>query len=469
LRLPGHDGSLFHPEGYQWLPSTIDDRTVLHMLRAVQYVEVGTGRSRERRRLSFRTLDVEQIGYVYEGLLSFEGLRADTVVVGLVGKEGLEEEVPLATLEAAAAQAPDLEALAATLAEQYRDSKLGTPKALAKKLAPLEGMDREEARKKLLAVTGGDSATAERLLPFYGIIRADLRGLPVVIMPGELYVTESPLRKNTGTHYTPRSLAEQIVEGALEPLVYHPGPLQTADKSRWQPRSSQEILSLKVADIAMGSAAFLVAAARYLAGHLIDAWSREGDERARAYLASARERVLDADEDPVVVEARRQVITHCLYGVDINEMAVEMAKLSLWLVSMDPQRPFTFLDDRLVTGDSLLGLGNLAALPEAAARDLRLDRDLSRVRELRRRLAELPDTQEGQPEKRRLLAESRAAAERATRYADLVAGGWLAATRPGRDQATRVAERIAGLAQQVAGGDDPAAFTEQAAAWLKLD
>src|SRR5690606_39136587 len=118
---------------------------------------------------------------------------------------------------------------------------------------------------------------------------------------------------------------------------------------------------------------------------------------------------------------------------------------------------------------SLLGLGNLAALPEAAARDLRLDRDLSRVRELRRRLAELPDTQEGQPEKRRLLAESRAAAERATRYADLVAGGWLAATRPGRDQATRVAERIAGLAQQVAGGDDPAAFTEQAAAWLKLD
>src|SRR5690606_10796515 len=120
LRLPGHDGSLFHPEGYQWLPSTIDDRTVLHMLRAVQYVEVGTGRSRERRTLSFRTLDVEQIGYVYEGLLSFEGLRADTVVVGLVGKEGLEEEVPLATLEAAAAQAPDLEALAATLAEQYR-------------------------------------------------------------------------------------------------------------------------------------------------------------------------------------------------------------------------------------------------------------------------------------------------------------------------------------------------------------
>src|SRR5690606_6707134 len=127
LRMTAHDGSLFHPDQFAWLPLTIDDRTVLHMLRAVQYVEVGTGRSRERRRLSFRTLDVEQIGYVYEGLLSFEGLRADTVVVGLVGKEGLEEEVPLATLEAVAAQAPEVEALAAALAEKYKDSKLGTP------------------------------------------------------------------------------------------------------------------------------------------------------------------------------------------------------------------------------------------------------------------------------------------------------------------------------------------------------
>jgi hypothetical protein len=67
----------------------------------------------------------------------------------------------------------------------------------------------------------------------------------------------------------------------------------------------------------------------------------------------------DAEQDPVVVEARRQIIEHCLYGVDINPMAVEMAKLSLWLVSMDPGRPFTFLDDRLVCGDSLLGVHSM--------------------------------------------------------------------------------------------------------------
>src|SRR5690606_6024965 len=283
-----------------------------------QYVEVGTGRSRERRRVSFRSLDVEQIGYVYEGLLAFEGFRADEVTVGLIGKEGLEEEVPLRELEALAAQATDLPGLANALAQTYKDSKIGSAAALAKKLAPLSEAEWAEARKRLLAVTGNDHELTERLRPFVGIIRQDLRGLPMVILPGQLFVTESTLRKNTGTHYTPRALAEQVVAGALEPLVYEPGPLQTADRDQWRLKSSDQILALKVADIAMGSGAFLVAAARYLGDRLVEAWVREGDPRAAGYRAPGDDRPLDADQDPVVVEARRQVITHCLYGVDIN-------------------------------------------------------------------------------------------------------------------------------------------------------
>ncbi|WP_199716834.1 hypothetical protein [Micromonospora musae] len=362
LKLHGHDGSLFDPDATPWMPLTIDDRTVLHMLRSVQYVEVGTGRSRERRTVSFRTLDVEQIGYVYEGLLSFEGFRAQDVTVGLIGKEGLEEEVALADLEALRERNLDVPALAKALAEKYKDSKIGSVAALIKKLAPIDGVEREEARKKLLAVTGGDYELSERLLPFSGILREDLRGLPVVILPGALFVTESALRRNTGTHYTPRKLAEDVVEGALEPLVYEPGPLQTADTNQWKPKTSEQILSLKVADIAMGSAAFLVAAARYLGNHLVEAWTRENDERIRRYQQRRVDRPVDPDEDPLVIEARRQIIEHCLYGVDINPMAVEMAKLSLWLVSMDPQRPFTFLDDRLAAGDSLLGITSLEQL-----------------------------------------------------------------------------------------------------------
>ncbi|ETK36584.1 Eco57I restriction-modification methylase domain-containing protein [Microbispora sp. ATCC PTA-5024] len=367
LTMHAHDGSLFDPDAHAWMPLTIDDRTVMHMLRAVQYVEVGSGKNRERRRLSFRMLDVEQIGYVYEGLLSFDGFRAADVVVGLVGKPGREEEVELHDLEALARNASG-DALAEKLAEKYKDSGIGSPAALGKRLAPLDEAGSLEATRRLLAVTGGDADLARRLLPYAGLLRDDLRGLPVVILPGALYVTESALRKNTGTHYTPKFLAEDVVKNALEPLVYSPGPLQTADRAQWKLRSSAEIVGgdghrgLKIADIAMGSAAFLVAAARYLGERLVEAWSQEGREEAATYLESAEDRTADADADPVVIEARRQVIEHCLYGVDINPMAVEMAKLSLWLVSMDSSRPFTFVDDRLVVGDALLGITSLEQL-----------------------------------------------------------------------------------------------------------
>src|SRR6266540_362314 len=108
----------------------------------------------------------------------------------------------------------------------------------------------------------------------------------------------------------------------------------------------------------MGSGAFLVAACRRLADILVAAGTRE--DRADGRLIQddgyGEHAVADTEADPLVIKARRDVIEHCLYGVDINPMAVEMAKLSLWLVSMDPHQPFTFLDDRLVCGDSLLGI-----------------------------------------------------------------------------------------------------------------
>lgn len=362
LRMHGYDGSIFSPTEYPWIPLNIDDRTVLYMLRSVQYVETGTGKNRERRRLSFKSLDVEQIGYVYEGLLSFEGFRARDTVVGLIGKEGLEEEVPLTDLVAHAASVTDIPGLAAKLADEYKASRIGSAKALEKKLAPLTNGARSEALRRLFAVTGGDLSLAERLLPFYGIIRTDLRDLPVVILPGALYVTESKLRKNTGTHYTPRFLAEEVVENALEPLVYEPGPLQTADKTEWKRKSGEEILDLKVADIAMGSGAFLVAACRYLAGHLVEAWAEKGLRQATEYKDQEATGLLNAEDDPLMIRARREIIEHCLYGVDINPMAVEMAKLSLWLISADRERPFTFLDDRLICGDSLLGITSLEQL-----------------------------------------------------------------------------------------------------------
>lgn len=131
LRMHAHDGSLFDPDAFDWLPRNIDDRTVLHMLLAVQYIEIGAGKSKERRKLSFRELDVEQIGYVYAGLLSYDGFRAEDVTVSLIGKRGFEKEVGLRELEGLAARCPDVPTLAKTIADEYKDYKVGSPRAVS--------------------------------------------------------------------------------------------------------------------------------------------------------------------------------------------------------------------------------------------------------------------------------------------------------------------------------------------------
>ncbi|GGV24045.1 hypothetical protein GCM10010182_53000 [Actinomadura cremea] len=489
MKMHAHDGSIFDPHRFDWLPLDIDDRTVLHMLEAVQYVRMGTGKNTERRKLSFRALDVEQIGYVYEGLLSFVALYADETYVGLIGKAGLEEEVPLSRLEEIAASCPDVPTLAATLATEYKDSRIGSAKALEKHLGKRTDAQEKDARRKLLAVTRGDYPLAERLMPFYGIIRHDLRNQPMVILADGLYVTESSLRKNTGTHYTPSFLAREVVEGALEPLVYSPGPLQTADKKEWKPKSSDEILSLKVADIAMGSAAFLVAACRYLADHLVAAWIREGDARAAGFDLDVVGQMTDSEADPVVVDARRHVIEHCLYGADINEMAVDMAKLSLWLVSMDPNRPFTFLDDRLIVGDSLLGITSLDQL-EVMHMDAKRGRELhkndgalfdltagirelvGRVADKRRKLVEIEGTDlERLAAKRTMLDEAEVETSRAWLLADLATAAGLANAKRGEAGLDAASNQALAAGLKVMSGKEKEELQarDQLAQWLRTD
>ncbi|MFT7841820.1 hypothetical protein Q5530_37265, partial [Saccharothrix sp. BKS2] len=490
FQLHAYDGSIFDPKTYWWLEGLpapgarevpaghtpllpINDLTVLHMLQAVQHVTIGTGKNAERRTLTFRTLDVEQIGYVYEGLLSYDGRRAEDTVVGLVGKSGLEDEVLLTYLEqlagpygigARAGGPVDVKGLAKRLAEVHKDSGIGSAAALEKKLAPLSEVDKVEAE-RLLHVVTGDTALVPRLLPFFSLIRRDLRDLPLVIGAGSLYVTDSATRKNTGTHYTPRFLAEKVVKGALQPLVYAPGPLETADEAAWVLRSAEEILSLKVADIAMGSAAFLVAACRYLAEKLIDAWVKEGHEGATAFRAGPLQAGsgMEIDADPVVIEAKRQIIEHCLYGVDINPMAVEMAKLSLWLVSMDPHRPFTFLDDRLVVGDSLLGVTSLDQV-EVVHLDAKVGRKLHRdrlwdwtsgvrarvgdVAGERRAITKIKGTDLASLDrKRQLLDTAREHMGQLTLVGDLAAGAALVTAGTSRDaeheEAALLAEKVA--------------------------
>jgi hypothetical protein len=359
MRMPAYGGSLFDPGRFGFLTAPneagtlalpVSDRVMLHVLRSVQVAQLGGG---DARRISFRDIDVEQIGYIYEGLLGYSCVRVADTQVGLVGKAGAEPEVPLTVLEKLAENHATPAALAAAiLAWVKEDQPASSPpsaNALAKLLAapPTEDADRQ-----LRAVTGEDDALRLRLRRWAPLMRLDLRGQPVVVLDGGLLVTETPSRRNAGAHYTPKSLAEDVVLHALEPLCYFPGPHQRPDG--WKLRSSDEILALKVADIAAGSGAFLVAAARYLGDKLVEAWIAE--EPANAHRPDLRQHAI------------REVVARCLYGADINEMAVEMCKLSLWLVSLDRDLPFSFVDDKILHGNSLLGLTQLKQL-----RDLHID------------------------------------------------------------------------------------------------
>ena len=139
---------------------------------------------------------------------------------------------------------------------------------------------------------------------------------------------------------------------------------------------------------------------------------------------------IDTETHPDAVNARRLIIEHCLYGADINPMAVEMAKLSLWLVSMDPAKPFTFVDDKLVCGDSLLGITSLEQL-EWMHLDAKRGRALHENRPwawtrgaanlaievagLRERISRLSDSPGDYARKRELLADATEQVEQASR------------------------------------------------------
>ncbi|MGQ0774505.1 MAG: DNA methyltransferase, partial [Pseudonocardiales bacterium] len=336
LWIPAYGGSLFNPAGYPWLvDAAVTDRVIREMLDALLVLR-HKGRAAER--LSYARLGVEQIGHVYEGLLEFSCRKVSEPFVGLTGKA--EPEVALAELESVATHGE--------LRQWLRSSCDATEKQVDKWLAADPS---PHQRAVLHAACDNDAALAQRVLPFWGLLRTDLRGLPTVFPAGSVLFTQVGDRRSTGTHYTPRALAEEVVEHTLAPLCFVPGPAQGAERGVWRAKKAAELLALKVVDPAMGSGAFLVSACRYLADRVVDAWIRDGLPDDVAGLVGA-----NGDREELLLAARRLVAARCLYGVDRDDMAVELAKLSLWLVTLAKNKPFGFLDHALRCGDSLVGL-----------------------------------------------------------------------------------------------------------------
>ncbi|GGM62098.1 type II restriction/modification system DNA methylase subunit YeeA [Halarchaeum rubridurum] len=196
----------------------------------------------------------------------------------------------------------------------------------------------------------------------------------VAVAAGEVYLrTDAGERKATGSYYTPEYVVEYIVDETLGPLVddiredlLAQDPFEQAGGGQFAAEFAERVFQLKVLDPAMGSGHFLVNAVDYLAREIIDAQERQ-DQQAAASGEEAR------ISDPTTEEgelrdinwARRKVAQRCLYGVDLNPLATELAKVSLWLRTLAAEQPLAFLDHHLKTGNSLVGSDIEAVLGDA--------------------------------------------------------------------------------------------------------
>ena len=201
LRMPAYGGSLFDPARFEFLTNTteqgtlaitVSDRVMLHVLRSVQVADISGG----ARQISFRDVDVEQIGYIYEGLLGYTASVAEQVTVGLKGKVGEEPEIPLAVLEALAREHSDPKRLAAAIRAFVEGDQPSAKPSSAAAIAKAIRADVEPSIVSALTqAVGDDLDLRDRVKPWLGLIRLDLRQRPFVVLNGGLLVRETHLAR----------------------------------------------------------------------------------------------------------------------------------------------------------------------------------------------------------------------------------------------------------------------------------
>ena len=260
-------------------------------------------------RLSYRALDVEQIGSVYEAVMGYEVERAQSLSIGVWSK-------------------PKSSKISVTVVISIEEILKIKANDRAKYLKEVAGCEISGNSIKALK----EAKNADDLVAALG--RKVSPQTPNLLPVGSLYLQPGEERRRSGSHYTPRAMTEPIVRETLRPILATLGENATPE----------EILELKICDLAMGSGAFLVESCRQLAERLVEAWNKHNTLPE-----------IPLDEYPLLY-ARRLVAQRCLYGVDKNPFATNLAKLSLWLVTLAKEHSFTFLDHALKCGDSLVGL-----------------------------------------------------------------------------------------------------------------
>lgn len=366
--------------------------------------------------IDFSDLSTEYIGILYEGLLDFQLKRADIPIVFL--NVGDEPALPFSQLEAMAPadlaklfekfKAKDKKSEGSDDGDDAEDDVAEDEPETTDDSDQVEGDETDDAgqdgdqaendddeqvdegaspeidaaegnaeiRERILAWARGAAEVAgltkkprgklteeKRAEYENSLSRASKQLVPRVIYPGEWYlVREGNTRKGSGTFYTRPQLAGPITRRALRELAY----------DGRTPRKPEEILALKVCDPACGSGSFLLSALRFLTDALVESLHVHGRFRSVASgvvirLADGEESMSLADEtipkplddpefnDYLRAYLRRYIVERCLYGVDLDPLAVELGRLALWIETMDPRLPFGFLDHKVKCGNALIG------------------------------------------------------------------------------------------------------------------
>lgn len=366
--------------------------------------------------VDFSDLSSEYIGILYEGLLDFELRQAtadepmvflnlgDQPVLPLARLEGMDDKTLAALVEKLKQKAKaevegegeegeDAESDEAEPEESEElDAEADTEPEAELDVAIAEDADQLQQLRDRAQQWAVRAVKAGNLVPKPRSKKADAQAayeqavgkaasalIARVVLPGEWFLVRwGGTRKGSGTFYTRPQLAIPTVQRTLLPLAYNPPldeagqPDEKAPASAWTPKTPIEILNLKICDPACGSASFLLAALRFLLDALWRSLFYHGwlVERGEEIVVSIP---LDAQPEwfaecvkelPVTVEKaeerskprlKRFIVERCLYGVDINPLAVELARLALWVETMDKYLPFGFLDHKIKCGNALVG------------------------------------------------------------------------------------------------------------------
>jgi hypothetical protein len=399
--LPARHGELFDPDAYPFLegrslgshykddpietvPAISDD--VVEQVLTKLLVLGG-------QILNYRALDVEQIGSVYEGIMGFQVERASGPSLGISHRPP-RQKITITVV----VNAEQLLAQAGAKRANWLDEQAGVKLKLAPQIA--RALKEASNDDELAAALGNRlSAHTPRLLP-----------------AGSLILQPTEERRRSGSHYTPRALTEPIVAEALRPWL---------ERCNGKP-TAEQVLALKLCDPAMGSGAFLVALCRYLARALVAAWE---DPAGPGFPPEFKK---EWDKD---LYARRLIAQRCLYGVDKNPFAVNLAKLSLWLVTLSKDLPFTFVDHALKCGDSLVGYGVRdiqAAMKEVQLGFLNHQNQIYAEMGIARRESFSADSRDDEAYdlKRKLLDQQIKASEGLRTAGDLMVAAFFAGSKP---------------------------------------